>query len=399
MARSTAPENSRNRVNRAGRAVRGRNAVAEDHFVIENFRASHAHILNAFQASLRNRARYRDITVAQRLKRRATIYDKLVRRPNFSLTEMQDIAGCRLIFPNLQALRDFRGAYHNARFAHRLISGDDRYDYIVHPKDDGYRGIHDVYEYKSQKPEGSPWNKLRIELQYRTIYQHAWATAVEVAGLLTDNEHKFGRASQDYEEFFCLTSEIIARTFEASNSCRPEFDLSELFERVDRVDSRIGILNVFRQYNGIAQHVSAIGLNTILIFNKRAEPAERTQIKNFDSFAEAVREIGKLSGQTLPMGSHMKQCWFALSQDQGKVQSRAHFATTSQIRETSCLTWIKPEKSLIPGCRKGKFRDAAALFAKQRVMYNWVLIHHMSCPANFEMAPSQLSDDFHLKLR
>lgn len=299
MARSTHPLFSKNRVNKAGRAVRTNIAEHEDHEVIENFRASHAHILNAFQASLRNRARGKDITVAQRLKRRATIYDKLVRRPNFSLTEMQDIAGCRLIFKNIEELNDFRTAFHDARFSHKLISGDNRYDYITSPKIDGYRGIHDVYEYQSKRESGAPWNKLRIELQYRTIYQHAWATAVEVAGLLTDNEHKFGRANAQYSEFFCLTSEIIGRAFEASKSCRPELDFEELFENVDRLEKSINILTVFKQYNEVAQHVSSFGKNTILIFNKRAEGEEKTQVLSYDSFAEAIRELGKIERANL----------------------------------------------------------------------------------------------------
>lgn len=273
--------------------------MQEDHEVIENFRASHAHILNAFQASLRNRARGKDVTVAQRLKRRATIYDKLVRRGNFSLTEMQDIAGCRLIFKNMEELEVFRDSFHTARFQHKLLTADDRYNYVERPKLDGYRGIHDVYEYDSARPEGAPWNRLRIELQYRTIYQHAWATAVEVAGLLTDNEHKFGRASQVYAEFFCLTSEAIARAYEARNSCRPELTLEKIFDSIDEIDAHIGILNVFGQYNAIAQHVSAVGSNLILIFNKRAEPSERTEVKSYDSFAEAVRELGKIESASL----------------------------------------------------------------------------------------------------
>lgn len=258
MARSTAPEYSKGRINRAGRAVRKGELGYEDNVVIENFRASHAHVLNAFQASLRNRSRGKDIIVAQRLKRRATIDDKLLRRPNFSLTEMQDIAGCRLIFKNLEDLNEFRRSFHSARFSHHLISADNRYDYVVAPKADGYRGIHDVYEYQSSRATGAPWNRLRIELQYRTIYQHAWSTAVEVAGLLTENEHKFGRASEHYSEFFRTTSEIISRTFEDSRSCLPETSLEDLFESIDKLESRIGVLNIFRQYNQVAQNVSSL---------------------------------------------------------------------------------------------------------------------------------------------
>ncbi len=294
MARSTAPEYSRGRVNHAGRAIRRDESSYEDHVVVENFRRSHSHILNAFQASLRSRARNKDVTVAQRLKRKYTIYDKLKRRPNFSLTEMQDIAGCRLIFKNTNDLYDFRASYLSARFNHVLLTQNDRFDYMTSPKSDGYRGLHDVYEYKASRISGSPWNKLRIELQYRTIYQHAWATAVEVAGLLTDNEHKFGRAAAEYEEFFCLASEMIARTFEASNSCRPDVSLRELVSRFHEVDREIGLLNLFRQYNRVAPSVYGIDRNAILIFNKRADPEKRTEMLRFSSFSDAVKKLGEL---------------------------------------------------------------------------------------------------------
>jgi ppGpp synthetase/RelA/SpoT-type nucleotidyltranferase len=332
MARSTAPIFSRNRVSKAGRAIRKGIASQEDDEVIENFRASHSHVLNAFQASLRNRAKCRDITVAQRLKRRATIEDKLSRRPNFSLTEMQDIAGCRLIFPTLEDLFDFRYSFHEARFSHKLITADDRYDYISKPKDDGYRGIHDVYEYHSRRATGTPWNKLRIELQYRTIYQHAWSTAVEVAGLLTDNEHKFGRASDQYAEFFCLTSEIIGRTFEGRKSCRPDFSIDELFQAVDKLETKIGILNIFKQYNEVAQDVNTIGKNTILIFKKRAPEKEKTQILSYDSFAEAVRELGDIEKANLleqePYDAVLVRA--VTGPGQGSIQSafRNYFADT-----------------------------------------------------------------------
>jgi hypothetical protein len=236
----------------------------------------------------------KDVTVAQRLKRQYTIYDKLKRRPNFSLTEMQDIAGCRLIFKNVSELESFRKSYHKARFKHKLLTQDDRFNYVENPKKDGYRGLHDVYEYRSSRSEGELWNKLRIELQYRSIYQHAWATAVEVAGLLTDNEHKFGRAADEYAEFFCLASEMIARTFEASKSCRPEMEFSYIVKRFFEIDKEIQLMNLFRQYNRVAPSVQSIGKNAILIFNKRADHEKRTEMLTFSSFSDAVRKLGEL---------------------------------------------------------------------------------------------------------
>jgi putative GTP pyrophosphokinase len=171
------------------------------------------------------------------------------------------------------------------------------------PKSDGYRGIHDVYEYRARDGKGSPWDSLRIELQYRTIYQHAWATAVEVAGLLTGNEHKFGRAAPDYAEFFCMSSELISRTFEARLSCRPDMAMNELAAGIKEIDERLNIFNLFRQYNSVALNIRTISNNVILFFNKRpTENQNRTEVREFSSFSDAVRELEKIEEANLVEG-------------------------------------------------------------------------------------------------
>ncbi|WP_084657581.1 RelA/SpoT domain-containing protein [Natronohydrobacter thiooxidans] len=353
MARSVAPLHTRSEVKKAGRAIRAGSARLHDHQIIENFRASHVHVLNGFQASLRNRARSKDITVAQRLKRRVTIYDKLTRRPNFSLTEMQDIAGCRLIFKNTQELQDFRSSYHRANFSHKLLSENDRYNYIISPKPDGYRGIHDVYEYCGRSSSSKPWDGLRIELQYRTIYQHAWATAVEVAGLLTGNEHKFGRAAQAYSEFFCLTSELIARSFEASTSCRPDLTISEIAKSILEIDQEIKILNLFEQYNSVALNVTAIHKNAILIFNKRPEKyQERTKILRFSSFSDAVRKLEKIEQANVRDGDPYDVVLVRSVEGpkSGSIQSafRNYFADTRDF-----VSYVQQGLNLAPNSHRG----------------------------------------------
>lgn len=59
---------------------------------------------------------------------------------------MDDVAGCRLIFPSIKSLYAFREEFLNARFNHHRRNDVDKYDYIKQPKDTGYRGVHDVYE-------------------------------------------------------------------------------------------------------------------------------------------------------------------------------------------------------------------------------------------------------------
>ena len=137
--------------------------------VVENWRASHAHVIKTFQANLRRRTRNTNFLVGQRLKRRITIEDKLRRQPEMNLARMHDIAGCRVIFPTLVELLEFRKKFNSSRSKHRRITKErDQFNYIERPKSTGYRGIHDVYKYDSFAPSAKQWNGLSIEVQYRT---------------------------------------------------------------------------------------------------------------------------------------------------------------------------------------------------------------------------------------
>jgi ppGpp synthetase/RelA/SpoT-type nucleotidyltranferase len=184
----TYPGGSKSRVNRAGDNVRAGTPTDEDLATIEAWRAAHRAVLNTFQAILRNRTRGTGITVAQRHKRKRTIFDKLRRFQRMKLSRMDDVAGCRLIFRNTHDLYQFRSEFHKARFDHKHRNDLDRYDYIKTPKETGYRGIHDVYEYDVRSEVGRALAGLYVEIQYRTLVQHAWATAVELIGFVTERQ-------------------------------------------------------------------------------------------------------------------------------------------------------------------------------------------------------------------
>ncbi|MFJ1308324.1 RelA/SpoT domain-containing protein [Agrobacterium sp. P15N1-A] len=246
------PDYSKKRVSKAGSAVREGTENQEDIDVIENWRASHNYVLNTFQATLRRHARGKDITVAQRLKRRLTIYDKLKRQPEMQLARMHDIAGCRLIFEDIASLNETRRQILGSKFKHRLRNSLGDYDYIMSPKKTGYRGVHDVYEYVSYSGSADKWNGLQIELQYRTKTQHAWATAVEIVGSLTGNESKFDRGDEDHQHFFRLSSELLSRHHEEKKSCLPDLTNRELVGEIIAIEKKIGVI---RLLEGI--HVSA----------------------------------------------------------------------------------------------------------------------------------------------
>jgi len=280
------PGGSKSRVSRAGDAVRDGRATKEDLDAIEEWRAAHRGVLNTFQAILRVRAKGKHIIVAQRHKRKRTIFDKLRRFPKMQLARMDDIAGCRMIFRSIAELEAFRAAVHAARFRHKRRNSDDKYDYIKNPKSTGYRGIHDVYSYDVNSKAGRRLKGLFIELQYRTQVQHAWATAVEVIGHITQSQPKFQRGDKRYEKAMALASEILARSFENSAGPHPELDDTSLVRSFIEFDNELGLVALLRGLNTADEEISA-KRNIILVFSGD-QPLE---IRSFRHAPEALREL------------------------------------------------------------------------------------------------------------
>jgi len=288
------PGGSKTRVNKAGDAVRSGNPSENDLSVIDNWRAAHREVVNTFQANLRRRAKDKKITVAQRHKRKKTIFDKLIRFPKMLLSRMDDIAGCRLIFRSIKDLNQFRSEFHKARFKHNRKNDPDKYNYIKTPKPDGYRGIHDVYEYNVNSIQGINLKGLNVEVQYRTLPQHAWATAVEVIGFITTSQPKFKTGDKRYEEAMILASEIIARTEEKESGPLPQISNSQLGRDFKKLDRELSLLITLKGLKAAKKDVSD-RRNTILIFHLDG----RLEIKSFRDSPEALVELFRLE-KTLP---------------------------------------------------------------------------------------------------
>lgn len=278
------PGGSKSRVSKAGAAIRDGVETPEDLEVINAWRAAHKPVLNTFQAILRNRTRGTAIVVAQRHKRKLTIFEKLRRFPNMALHRMDDVAGCRLIFPDVASLQKFREALHKARFRHKRRNNVDKYDYIKRPKPTGYRGIHDVYEYDVNSHVGQAAKGLLIEIQYRTAVQHAWATAVEVIGFITSSQPKFQQGDKRYETAMLYASEIIARAHEGMTSFLPEEPNTDVLHRFAALDRELGLLALLRGLNAVDSVVSA-NRNVILIFG------EMLEVRSFASATEAIQAL------------------------------------------------------------------------------------------------------------
>ncbi|WP_083384090.1 RelA/SpoT domain-containing protein [Cupriavidus sp. USMAHM13] len=201
------PQYSRGQVDKAGRVLAGQEAgnAAETAalYVLDNWRASHNFPLNTFQVGLRNRARKIDgnALVAQRLKRVPSIVRKLQRFPSMSLSRMQDLGGCRAVLTTATQVAELRDIYLKSDIKHILVN---QKDYIQNPKDSGYRGIHLVYKYRSDK--NGTYNNHQIEVQLRSRLQHSWATAVETVGTLLSQSLKASEGEGEWLDFFAWTS-------------------------------------------------------------------------------------------------------------------------------------------------------------------------------------------------
>ena len=165
--------------------------------VVEAFRAAHAAPLVSANNGLRSMLRTEGcpVEVSQRLKRMATIVDKVQREPTLSLVKMQDIGGVRAVLDDLSQVRRVEARLKKNR---PLVGYS---DYITNPRQSGYRGIHVIVQYGE---EGRS-----IEVQLRTRVMHEWAITVErLGGAYGENFKQDG--DTPVQHFMAAVSEAMA---------------------------------------------------------------------------------------------------------------------------------------------------------------------------------------------
>lgn len=211
----TAPAYNKAQINAAGKDLAGADVLkyvaALD--VVDNWRTAHNFPLNTFQHGLRKRAKLINNTclVAQRIKRLSSIEAKLRRFTTMRLHDMQDLGGCRAVMTSVPEVGKLLTSLKASEMKHVLVRET---DYIDKPQKSGYRGIHLIYRYFSDRKD--TYNDLKIEMQIRTNMQHAWATAVETVGTFTNQALKSSQGQADWLRFFALMGSAIA-TMERRN--------------------------------------------------------------------------------------------------------------------------------------------------------------------------------------
>jgi ppGpp synthetase/RelA/SpoT-type nucleotidyltranferase len=134
------------------------------------------------------------IDIAQRLKRRPTIFNKLEREPTMQLTQMQDIGGVRARLPSLAHL------YAVSRRLRKTWKIERTKDYVKEPRSSGYRAIHHIVRRSGRL----------VEVQLRTVRQDAWANQVEEDSRRLAIGYKFGGGEEEVHDYYRLFSEAFA---------------------------------------------------------------------------------------------------------------------------------------------------------------------------------------------
>jgi len=218
--------------------------------VFGNWRAAHSWPMNTFQVGLRRLATKIDRTalVAQRLKRVPSIFAKLKRQKNMRLSQMQDIAGCRAVLSNVKHTMALYEAYKKSRMKHALTGEK---NYIANPKDSGYRGIHLVYRYNSDRSD--VFNGLQVEVQLRSRLQHAWATAVETVGTFVHQSLKSSEGAEGWLSFFAHISSVFAKLEGTPPIPNVPTDDKELHAAVYKQAKEMDVVQRLRMYGTALQ--------------------------------------------------------------------------------------------------------------------------------------------------
>jgi len=240
--------------------------------IINNWRSSHAFPLNTFQVTLRNKSRLVDPNslVAQRIKRLPAIDHKLRNMRRLKLSQVQDIGGCRAVLANVRRVNKLVRLYKASDLKHRLES---EVDYIVKPRKSGYRGIHLIYSYHSDKTE--IYEGLKIEMQLRSRLQHAWATAVETVSTFIGQSLKASQGDADWLRFFTLMGSAIALRENSPQVPGTPENSVELLGELRHYALKLDVDGKLRAYGAAIHTVRRLRVPMAKYFLLELDPAEK----------------------------------------------------------------------------------------------------------------------------
>lgn len=245
---------TKNQINKAGKILvavnNSQSSYGQAMDVLSNWRSSHSFPLHIFAVRLKHVSKQVDSSalVVRRLKRISSIIKKLRRgqTSTMKMSQMQDVGGCRAVLQSVGDVKNLVEKYKKSRIKHGLAKIN---DYIQSPKRDGYRSVHLVYKYFSDKNEN--YNGLLIEIQIRTKLQHYWATAVETVDHFTRQAIKSNEGQKDWMDFFKLVSSAFANMEETPIVPETPINKQELREQIRVLARKLKVVKKMNEWTKI----------------------------------------------------------------------------------------------------------------------------------------------------
>ena len=240
---------------------------------INNWRSSHSFPLNTLQVGLRRLASQVDVhsVVAQRIKRLSSIEAKLRRFPTMKLSQMQDIGGCRAVVRSVRHVNAIVAFFRASNIKHKLDHLD---NYIEKPQLSGYRGVHLIWRYYSDK--NSTYNGLKIEMQLRSPLQHAWATAVETVGTFIRQALKSSQGEAEWLRFVALMGTALAYRERTNPVAGTPSNKRELIRELRRAAKKLDVENRLTSYGQALQVLGQPDAKTAHFFLLALNPKARS---------------------------------------------------------------------------------------------------------------------------
>ncbi|HIH25244.1 RelA/SpoT domain-containing protein [Candidatus Woesearchaeota archaeon] len=282
---------SKSRINWAGDVLINTESTEEEKIlaieILDNWRAIHSYPMHIFKKRLKEKSRLLDknLLTVQRLKRVTAILNKLKRTQTstMNLSQMQDIGGCRAVLSNVALVRDLHEKYYlKENFKHKKMKTQ---DYISNPKNDGYRSLHLIYKYNTDRKGKKYYNGLLIEIQIRSRLQHLWATAVETVGFFTRQAIKSNEGHPDWAEFFKLISSAFAKMENCPYVPDTPQDEKELYTKIKEKEKALKIIDKLKAWT-----------NTMRLLDEKIKAKDKHKVEFFLLELDIVgRKLGILT--------------------------------------------------------------------------------------------------------
>ena len=189
---------SKTQIDRLGDRLKGGPHTESDLRLLDDYRRSFGEAYEAVVQTIRQRGQFPTGRLA---KSTLSVVEKL-RRESLRLSQMQDIAGCRVVVGNVVAQEQFVSSLITEFPKASVMDRRNNPSY-------GYRAVHIIAEI-SGKP---------IEIQVRTSLQHLWAEVSEKSSDVLDPTIKYGGGSESWRNFLTQSSKAVAAYEEFEKKC------------------------------------------------------------------------------------------------------------------------------------------------------------------------------------